>query len=212
MSITAPAGIAFSTPKTIVTYAGVNVDTVAQQHMQLTAGQRFNLNAGKGISLFAHQDGIVQIAHYGKFAMQSQHDDITLDAAKDIKATAGTRVVLMAHDEVTLMTSGGAYLKLAGGTVELGGPGALTVKTNGHHWDGPASSPAELPSFGEGDLGRTPRLLRPTDGKPVEGMLFHAERPGDSAVSGRSDDDGKASPITSGRMQQIKAYFFAPRK
>jgi type VI secretion system secreted protein VgrG len=212
VSVTAPAGIAVSTPKTIVSYAGVNVDTVAQQHMQLTAGQRFNLNAGKGVSLFAHQDGIVQIAHNGKFVIQSQHDDTTLDSAKDIKATAGKRVVIMAHDEVTLMTGGGAYLKLAGGTVELGGPGALTVKTNGHHWNGPASSPAELPSFGEADLGRTPRLLRPTDGKPVEGMLFHAELPGEGPISGSSGADGKVSPITSSKLQQIKAYFFAPRK
>ena len=211
VSISAPAGIAVTTPKTIVSYAGVNVDTVAQQHMQLTSGQRFNLNAGKGISLFAHQDGIVQVAHYGKFRMQSQHDEMLLDAAKDIKATAGTRVVIMAQDEVTLMTAGGAYLKLAGGQVELGGPGALTVKTNGHHWNGPASSPAELPSFGEGSLSRTPRLLHPATGKPVEGARLHVEQPGEAPVSGQSDSEGRGSKITASRLQQIKAYFFMPR-
>ncbi|MEO6920134.1 MAG: type VI secretion system Vgr family protein, partial [Collimonas sp.] len=115
ISITAPEGIAISTPKTIVSYAAKNIDTVAQQHMQLTAGQRFNLNAGKGISLFAHKEGITQIAHYGKFLMQSQHDDMQIDSAKDLKITAAKHLILMA-EEITFMTTGGAYIKLKGGT------------------------------------------------------------------------------------------------
>ncbi len=208
LSVTAPAGIALSTPKTIVSYAGVNVDTVAQQHLQFTSGQRFNLNAGKGISLFAHKDGITQIAHYGKFLMQSQHDELHIDSAKDVKITAAQRLIGMAHDEITLMTSGGAYLKLSGGNVELGGPGPLTVKTNGHNWDGPARARAELPSFGEGALGRTPRLLRATDGKPVEGMKLHLERDGEDALSGVSDAAGEGAKVVSDRLQQLKAFFY----
>jgi type VI secretion system secreted protein VgrG len=212
LSISAPAGLAFTTPKTIVSYAGVNLDTVAQQHMQLTAGQRFNLNAGKGISLFAHHDGITQIAHHGTFLMQSQHQDMQLDSATDIKMTAGRRLVIMAEQEIVLMVGGGAYLKLKGGAVEIGGPGALHVKTDGHYWDGPASNAAELPSFGEGNLGRTPRLLRPTDGKPVEGMQVHVEREGAAAVSGVSDSAGKAGNVITDRLQQLKVFFYRPRK
>ncbi|MFM9436081.1 type VI secretion system secreted protein VgrG [Janthinobacterium sp. CG_23.3] len=208
LSLTAPAGIAVSTPKTIVSYAGVNVDTVAQRHLQFTSGQRCNVNAGKGISLFAHHDGITQIAHYGKFLMQSQHDELQIDSAKDVKITAAKRLIGMAHDELTLMTSGGAYLKLSGGNVELGGPGSLTVKTNGHNWNGPASAKTELPSFGEGELSRTPRLLRATDGQPVEGMKLHLERDGEAAASGLSNAAGEGTKIVSDRLQQLKAFFF----
>ncbi|WP_298407472.1 type VI secretion system Vgr family protein [Janthinobacterium sp.] len=131
VSITAPEGVALSTPRTLAGNAGANIDLVAQQHLQLSAAQRCNVNAGKGISLFAHQDGIVQVAHFGKFLLQSQHDLLQADAAKEIRLTAGTRLVGMAQDEITFMTAGGAYLKLSGGAVELGGPGALTVKTDG---------------------------------------------------------------------------------
>ena len=123
--------MAFSTAKTLVSYAGVNIDTVAQQHMQLTSGQRFNLNAGKGISLFSHMGGITQIAHNGKFAMQSQHDDMQIDSAMDVKITAGKRLIVMAEEEVTLMVSGGAYLTLKGGNVEVGGPGPMTSRQTG---------------------------------------------------------------------------------
>ncbi|WUR15201.1 type VI secretion system Vgr family protein [[Empedobacter] haloabium] len=211
VSLTAPQGIAMTTPKTLVSYAGVNVDTVAQQHMQLTSGQRFNLNAGKGISLFSHMDGIAQIAHHGKFLMQSQHDDMQIDSAKDVKATAGKRFIVMAEEEVTLIVGGGAYLKLKGGNVELGGPGTLTVKTDGHHWNGPASASTEMPKFEAGDFSRIPRLLRPTDGKPVEGMKLHVERDGDSPLSGQSNGAGEGEKITGDTLQRLKAFFYTPR-
>ncbi|PFH11015.1 type VI secretion system secreted protein VgrG [Collimonas sp. PA-H2] len=210
ISVTAPEGIAFSTPKTIVSYGGKNVDTVAQQHLQFTAGQRFNLNAGKGVSVFAHQDGITHIAHYGKFLMQSQHDEMQIDSATDIKMTASKHLILMA-DEITLMTSGGAYIKLKGGAPEIGGPGALTVKTAGHNWNGPASASGDLPKFSEGDLSRTPRLLNPTDGKPVEGMKLHVERPDAGPVTGQSGGDGKGTKVAADGLQQLKAFFFTPR-
>jgi type VI secretion system secreted protein VgrG len=212
LSVTAPAGIAFTTPKTLVTYAGVNVDTVAMQHMQLTSGQRLNVNAGKGISLFSHMDGISQIAHIGKFLMQSQHDDMQIDSAKDIKVTAGKRLIIMAEDEVTLMVSGGAYLTLKGGNAEIGGPGPLTIKTDGHHWNGPASAHTELPSFGAGDFGRVPQLVRATDGEPVEGVKVYIERAGESPINGVTNSDGKVKKIVSDRLQRLRAIFYSPSK
>ena len=211
VSITAPEGVALSTPGTIAANAGTNIDLVALQQLQLSAAQRCNISAGKGISLFAHQDGIVQVAHFGKFLLQSQHDLLQADAAKDIRLTAGTRLVGMAQDEITFMTAGGAYLKLSGGAVELGGPGALTVKTDGHHWNGPGSMKGELPTFGEGELGRVPRLLRPTDGLPVEGVEVHIEREGDSPVSGISGADGRGPKVMTDHLQRLKGYFFRRR-
>ncbi|WP_332878811.1 DUF2345 domain-containing protein, partial [Massilia sp. S19_KUP03_FR1] len=178
LSLTAPAGVAVSTPATIVSYAGTNLDSVAQQHLQLTSGQRMHLHSGKALALFAQSDGISQIAHKGKFLMQSQHDEMQLNAAKDLKATAGERVVVMAEKEITFVVTGGAYLTLRGGNVEIGGPGAMTIKTDGHHWNGPASGKTALPTFMEGEFGRIPRLLRATDGQPVEGMQVHVARAG----------------------------------
>lgn len=211
VSITAPEGVALSTPQTISGNAGANIDLVAQQHLQLSAAQRCNVNAGKGISLFAHQDGIVQVAHFGKFLLQSQHDLLQADAAKEIRLTAGTRLVGVAQDEITFMTAGGAYLKLSGGEVELGGPGALTVKTDGHHWNGPASMKGERPTFGEGELGRVPRLLRPTDGLPVDGVEVHIEREGDSPLTGVSGADGRGPKVETDHLQRLKGFFFRRR-
>jgi type VI secretion system secreted protein VgrG len=207
IGLTAPAGISFASAKTIVSYAAVNIDSVAQQHLQMTAGQRFTVNAGKGISLFAHANGITQIAHQGKFLMQSQHDDMQFDAAKDLKLTAGKRLLVMAEDEVTFIVSGGAYLTLKGGNVEIGGPGPLTVKTAGHHWNGAASLHSELPTFGEGNFGRVPQLVRATDGQPVEGVEVHIELSDGAVLAGKTDRAGKSEKLTANTLQQFKAKY-----
>ena len=212
LNLTAPAGIVATTPKTIVHYAGVNIDCVAQQHYQQAAGGYHVVNAGKGASVFAHQGGIQHIAHHGKLLMQSQHDETRIDSAKDIKlSAAGGKLVGMAQGEITFITSGGAYLKLSGGNVEIGGPGPLTIKTDGHNWDGPASMSTDFPKFSEGDLGRTPRLLRPSDGEPVEGMKLHIGIADGDDVSGQTDSAGKGTKVVASALQRLKTFFYMPR-
>jgi type VI secretion system secreted protein VgrG len=175
--------------------------------MQLASGKRFNVNAGKGISLFSHSDGITQIAHNGDFTLQSQHDDMKLVSAKDIKVTAAKRMIAMAEEEMTFIVSGGAYLRLKGGDIEIGGPGNLTVKTAEHHWNGPASGKTEMPSFGAGMFERTPRLVRATDGKPVEGMQVHIERDGAAPITGETNAAGEGPKIKGDRLELLKVTF-----
>jgi type VI secretion system secreted protein VgrG len=149
LSITAPAGIAFSTSKTIVSYAGATIDTVAQQHLQLTSGQRFNLNAGQGISLFSHHDGIKAIAHYGKFLMQSQHDDTEINSAKNVKVTATNGVVSVMAKEIHLIAEDGSFIKIGGG-ITLGTNGDIKHQAANFPFSGPATMHTELPTFGGG--------------------------------------------------------------
>jgi uncharacterized protein (DUF2345 family) len=209
IGLTAPDGISFATSKAIVSYAASNIDTVAQQHLQMTAGQRFNVNAGKGVSLFAQQEGLVAIANYGKLLLQSQHDSTQIDSAKDIKISARGRVTIMA-EEIVLVSAGGAYISLKGGTPEIGGPGALTIKTDSHNWNGPASRSAELPTFGEGDFGRQPQLKRPTDGQPIKDVDIHVERDGDAVLSGKSDGNGEGGKVEGDRIEQLDVGFYQP--
>lgn len=210
IGVTAPDGISFATSKSIVSYASVNIDTVAQQHLQMTAGQRFSVNAGKGVSLFAQQEGLVAIANYGKLLMQSQHDSTQIESAKDVKISAKGRVVIMA-EEIVLINSGGAYVSLKGGETEIGGPGALSVKTAGHHWNGPASRSAELPTFSDGDFGRAPLLLRGTDNEPVKDATVHLTRDGEAPLTGTTDAAGEACKSAANRMQQMLGTFYKPR-
>ncbi|CAI8692351.1 MULTISPECIES: type VI secretion system Vgr family protein [Burkholderia] len=209
MAFGAQAGSVAMTPKTHVTYAGENIDQVAQQHVQLTSGQRITLHGGRGVAMFAHSDGVSAIANQGKVTLQSQNDDTQIDSAKNIQFTAaGGKLAGMASDEVVFTTSGGAYLKLHGSDIELGCPGTFTVKSAGHSWQGPASMSTDMPKFDHAPLGRVPKLVRPTDGQAVEGMQAEITKASGEVVKGQSDAAGKLAPIQSNQFEPFVVNFF----
>lgn len=143
----ADGGFVSATPKSSVSYSGLHQNIVAQQHIQAVAGQRMNFNAGKGVSLFAHQGGMKHIARAGKLDIQAQQDSIGIAADRDVNITASQgEVVIAAKKSITLLC-GGAYIKIADGKIEQGCAGEFTVKAGMHKWDGPARQEPELPFF-----------------------------------------------------------------
>ena len=202
LSVSALAGIALTTPKSIVNYAGANVDTVAQQHLQFTSGQRCNLNAGQGISLFAHHDGIKAIAHYGKFVMQSQHDDTEINSAKNVKVTATDGIVSVMAKEIHLIAEDGSFIKVGGG-VTLGTNGDINHQAANFPFSGPATMHTDLPTFG----GATPDqkfILKYTphleDAPIAPNRVFEIDMNDGSTIKGVSDAMGKTSLLARDAM------------
>ncbi|AOJ64628.1 type IV secretion protein Rhs (plasmid) [Burkholderia ubonensis] len=209
MAFGAQAGSVAITPKTHVTYAGENIDQVAQQHVQLTSGQRINLHGGRGVAMFAHSDGVSAIANQGKVMLQSQNDDTHIDSAKNIQFTAAAgKLTGMANDQVVFTTSGGAYLKLQGSDIELGCPGKFTVKSAGHSWQGPASMSTDMPKFDHAPLGRVPQLVRASDGNPIEGYVGEIHKANGEIVNGHTDSTGTMAPIDHDQFEQVVVKFF----
>lgn len=208
MAFGAQAGSIHVTPETHVTYAGRNIDQVAQQSVQVTSGERINLQAGHGVAMFAHAQGVSAIANEGKVLLQSQADDTQIDSAKNIQITAaGGKLTGAASDEVVLVTSGGAYLKLHGGNIELGCPGSFTVKSAGHNWDGPASMSADMPKFDHAPLGRVPKLVRATDGQPAAGIEAEIKKTSGDLLNQTTDSTGKLSPVSGEQLEQLAVQF-----
>lgn len=143
----AAGGFVNGTPNSSVSYAGRQQTFAAQQHIQAVAGQRVNIQAGKGISLFAHQEGIRQIARAGKLDIQAQQDSIGIAADRDVKITASQGEIVIAAKKSLTLLCGGAYIKIADGKIEHGCAGDFTVKAGMHKWDGPAQQEAQLPFF-----------------------------------------------------------------
>lgn len=208
IALSAPTGISLATPKTVVTHAGDNVDTVATRNFQVAAGQQVNMTAGEGVSLFAFKAGLSAIANQGPVKVQSQADDTRIDSAKNIFMTAaGGKLSGMANDEITLITAGGAYLKLSGANIELGCPGSYVVKAGSHTWAGPASMSTDMPKFDHGSLGRQLQLVRATDGEPAQGFLAEVSQNAGS-VTGETDGAGKLSPISGEQFEKLTVDFF----
>ncbi|MBQ5946110.1 type VI secretion system Vgr family protein [Massilia sp. ST3] len=143
----AEGGCVNVTPKSMVSYSGRQQNILAQQHIQAVAGQRVNIHAGKGVSLFAHQDGMKHIARAGKLELQAQQDSIGIAADRDVRISASQGEVVIAAQKSLTLSCGGAYLKIADGKIELGCGGEFTVKAGMHKWAGPARQDTELPFF-----------------------------------------------------------------
>ncbi len=153
LSAFSPAGVALATPKVLTTAAGSHLDAAAGKHVQLSSGQQTHIHAANGIRSFAQAGGVHTIAHQGKVHIQSQHSDAQINAEQAIHASASKKHILMeAQQHVTLVESGGAYLKIEGGKVEIGCPGTFTVKAASFALKGAASYRPEFPEFTKTDF------------------------------------------------------------
>ncbi len=189
----AAGGFVSATPDSAVSYAGRQQDIVAQQHLQAVAGQRVNIQAGKGMSLFTHDGGMKQIARSGRLDIQAQQDGIGIAADRDVKITASQGDVVIAAKTSITLSCGGAYIKVADGKIELGCAGDFIVKAGTHKWEGPGRQDAELPFFPAADHVNWLKLdLDGYQGTPMAGVPYTLHFADGRQKKGTLDADGMA--------------------
>jgi len=189
----ADAGFVSATPKSTVSYSGRQQNLVAQQHIQIVAGQRITMNAGKGISLFAHQDGMKHIARAGKLEIQAQQDSIGIAADLDVQITASQGDVVIAAKKSLTLLCGGAYIKICDGKIEHGCAGDFTVKAASHRFDGPAQQDAKLPFFPAAEHTNWLKLdLDGYEGAAMAGVPYTLYMAGGQEKEGTLDGNGMA--------------------
>ncbi|WP_232454097.1 type VI secretion system Vgr family protein [Burkholderia ubonensis] len=149
------SGVAISTPQSTHVSADQHVNIVSGQNTHLATGKSFVLSAVEKLSLFVQKAGIKMFAASGKVDIQAQRDDMALGAmkdvtirsndgqlalfaAKDVKVSSTQGQTTIASQQGVTLMSGGAYIKISNGNIELGCPGAITLKSANFHWEGPA--------------------------------------------------------------------------
>ncbi|MGC4060174.1 MAG: type VI secretion system Vgr family protein [Aquabacterium sp.] len=193
---TAPQGITSSTPKGIVHFAGENMDTVAQRHIQHAAGQQYSVNAGQGIGLFAHAGGIRHIAHQGDHLTQSQHGSIVMESAQNITSRAVGEAVHMAKTH-TFIAEDGSFIKIGDGSVTLGSNGPIKSFGASFPHAGPQTMSGTKPQFGKGQPDGQ-FVLRYGDPFHPDSLIapnshYEVDMSDGSTVKGISDDKGHTS-------------------
>ncbi|MGN5641097.1 type VI secretion system Vgr family protein [Burkholderia multivorans] len=146
MAFGAQAGSVSVTPKTHVTYAGENIDQVAQQHLQLVGGQRLIASAGQGVHVFGRGEGVCAIAGDGPVLLQAQQDTLSATAQKAVHITSIADEVVVAGKTIRLVAEDGSYVKIGGG-VQVGSDSAFVVRTGGHDFLGPDTDHVAPPVF-----------------------------------------------------------------
>ncbi|MDR5844442.1 type VI secretion system tip protein VgrG [Caballeronia sp. LZ031] len=130
-------GLLMSTPASAGIVAGGGVQLSAQDSINAVAGKnadfsvlkRFTVAAGERISLFVQKFGFKAFAAQGPVEIQAQSDAMSLIADQDLTmASVNGTVRICAKRELTL-ESGGAFINIKDGSITLGGPLDLFIKT-----------------------------------------------------------------------------------
>lgn len=211
IGIYAPAGIATATPNNITSYAEQHIDTVSKLNQQHTAGQQYLVNAGTGVSLFAHSGEWKGIAHQGNLTLQAQQKSITVNAKQDVVATATDGAILLnAKNGITLM-SGNAGIRIADGKVEAFGPTLIHLHTGNFDVTGPDGINGALPLFDSSDVGRKFRLIRPADNKPVANRAYEITKKDGSVIKGVTNALGETELHESETTDVLAVKFGKPQ-
>lgn len=145
--MSAPKGIAAVTPEAAVLHTGKGLYLQSLGEVDLSAAQRYSVNASQAISILAHQEGMRLVSAKGPLAVESHADTLSLTSMKDVtvQSTQG-HLQLTAKNGITL-ACGGAYIKLTPqGEISVHGPGLLSLKGQ-HKLQGPASEDYPLPEL-----------------------------------------------------------------
>ncbi|ASL47544.1 hypothetical protein bAD24_III09120 [Burkholderia sp. AD24] len=205
MAFGAQAGSVNLTPKTHVTYAGENIDQVAQQNLQLASGQRLLASAGQGIHMFGRGEGVHAIAGNGPVVVQAQQDTVTVTGQKAVHVSSVGDDVVVSGKTIRLVAEDGSYLQIGGG-VRVGSNGSFVAHTASHDFLDPDTDHVNPPAFTEAGADQKFRLRysgtdagssRLSDGEsggatahPVPNRPYEITLRDGQKITGTSDSEG----------------------
>ncbi|HKT97924.1 MAG TPA: type VI secretion system Vgr family protein [Paraburkholderia sp.] len=212
MAMGAQAGSVAITPKTHLTYAKENVDTVAEQHLQMAAAQRITATAGKGMHLFGRGEGVSAIAGEGSLVLQAQKEQLSATAQKGIQIISNSDEVVISGKSIRLVAADGSYIKVGNG-ITVGSNSAFTAHTAGHDFVGPNTDNVAPPSFGAKGADQKFRLRYPgTDSAemphPVPNRPYEIALSNGKVIKGVSDSQGLTELTSDDAMHIAKIKIF----
>ncbi len=77
--------------------------------------------------------------------MQARTGAMSLASSKDMNFSSTDGSFTAASKGAMTLSSGGAYIKIDNGNIELGCPGDIQLKCGSFNWTGPGSLPLSLP-------------------------------------------------------------------
>ncbi|TAM53423.1 MAG: type VI secretion system tip protein VgrG [Paraburkholderia sp.] len=137
MLMASPSGIALSTQQSTQIAADKHVNIVSGVSTHIASGRSLIASIGEKLSLFVQNAGMKLFAAKGKVEVQAHSDGIQLTAHKDVKVISITEAVEMAGKKEILLTSGGAYIRIKDGNIQIHAPGSVDVKGAKRLFDGP---------------------------------------------------------------------------
>ncbi|MFH7826718.1 type VI secretion system Vgr family protein [Kluyvera chengduensis] len=210
----APAGIGLVTPKNIQLSAGHTLTATAGENVDMGIMKKLTVAAGEAISLFAQKMGMKLFAARGVVDIQAQTDAMRLQSDKAMNINSvSSEIVLNAAQGITLTSTGGAYIKIKDGSVEIGAPGKIDLKSSTILWGGNASleralSPVTIsdPEF-HNPMNGGFQVLDQSSNQPKAYIPYRIETEDGQIIRGVTDENGYTQAHYGIDPDAIKLFF-----
>ncbi len=147
MLMASPAGIALSTQQSAHIAAQEQLNFVSGQSTYIATGKSLIASIAQKLSIFAQNAGMKLFAGKGKVEIQAHNDNVEVTAQKTVKLISATQNIEAVAKGEILLTSGGAYIRIKDGTIEIHAPGNIDVKGAQHSFNGPTRLDEKFPSW-----------------------------------------------------------------
>lgn len=204
MLVASPASIALSTQESLHVSSDQHTNLVSGQSTFVASGKSLVVSVAEKISLFVQNAGMKLFAGKGKVEIQAHSDNIEITAQKTVKVLSSTENIEVAAHQEILLTSGGAYIRLKGGNIEIHAPGRIDIKGAQHAFAGPTQIDYPLP-LAPTSINKAALLYQYHDDSPVQGAQFTIHYENGGTYSGTTDSKGVAdlsnAPQGTGRIE-----------
>ncbi len=201
--LNAPEGVSITSPKAVRVASGAaSVGIMSQKNTDISALRRFTVAAGEAVSVLARKAGMKLFAAKGKVEIQAQDDALEAVAKKDVTVTSVEGKVVITGATELVVNCDGAYMKLAGGNMELGAPGNILLKCANVQKMGSADYDApkkELPQgYSENFVAQDKE-----SGDILANTRYRITTSDGSVYEGRTDSEGKTAEIFGAAKRKI---------
>lgn len=208
VAASAPAGIVIASEANLMMGALSKVDLLSAGDTDIAAGKVLALRGARGISMFAHRDGMKLIAATGDVRTEAQHGNINLSASGEITLTAGVRITLSAPD--IRLVAKGVQIDYGGDAITQQSKGKHLIKAPSYVYSkGGAGAPAEL-TFPESKLETDERFVMQHDatGEPISNRRYELTLEDGRIIRGITNAFGQTSLATSNAFGKVDICIF----
>lgn len=201
--LNAPEGVSITSPQAVRVASGAaSVGIMSQQNTDISALKRFTVAAGEAVSMLARKAGMKLFAAKGKVEIQAQDDALEAIAKKDVTVTSVEGKVVITGATELVVNCDGAFMKLAGGNMELGAPGNILLKCANVQKMGSADYDAPKPELPQG-YSENFIAQDKESGDILANTRYRITTSDGSVYEGRTDSEGKTAEIFGAAKSKI---------
>lgn len=201
----APEGVALASGDDMQLSASDNITLIAGNQINLGSQKDLTLASGKQISLFSRQ-GAKLFASKGDIDIQALGGELTSWSTQDTHISSAKKITVTAQDELTLIC-GGAYVKIKGGNVEVGGPGNFIIRNQGIKKLSPSTmKSAPPPKMPTAHVYSAIYQLQDEQGNPLSNAPYRLSTAQGQTVAGYTDNEGRTVPVFTSQAEEVELH------